>query len=609
MTKNNFSLFTFPILIISLFLICSCAQETFILPDLKSESIKDYRYLVLKAGHETVINTGVHVEKGNFYSIIVSGNIEVERQTRDQKDKKIGPRAGLGVRIGEKSLKVPPINATLQAQEAGEISVLRNINRSWQIRDGARGGYRITIILWNTNDLDYIADYFKKVELANPEQKHLKGISEQVVSLKTYLYALQPDTELSMKEKKSTEVAANELQMSSKSDENNKSPTKSEEVDTESQITVGINTDTDKKNGDSYSPVMLIVSPRDGQTISSVAIQLIGVVEDDSGLHKVDIFINGKPLSLDQDRGLRVDHGEAIKRYEFNERVAVNSGKNLIKVVAEDVSGRVTEQTMAVNKKDDKGTVWAVVVGVDTYTNLPHLKYAVKDAVAFNDLLLDTNIVSSSNIFLATDKHANLTNLRTILGTELKKRAGQDDLVIIYFAGHGATERDSRSPDGDGVEKYLLPHDADPDNLYATALPMGEISHIISRINSDRLIFIADACYSGASGGRTVPLQGIRSNLSDAFLNRIASGKGRVIMTASGPNEVSVEDDDLQHGVFTYHLMEAMKGKADYDTDGFVTVDEAYRYVSEKVPNATEQQQHPVKKGTVEGQLILSSAN
>jgi len=138
---------------------------------------------------------------------------------------------------------------------------------------------------------------------------------------------------------------------------------------------------------------------------------------------------------------------------------------------------------------------------------------------------------------------------------------------------------------------------------------MGEISHIISRINSDRLIFIADACYSGASGGRTVPLQGIRSNLSDAFLNRIASGKGRVIMTASGPNEVSVEDDDLQHGVFTYHLMEAMKGKADYDTDGFVTVDEAYRYVSEKVPNATEQQQHPVKKGTVEGQLILSSAN
>ena len=341
----------------------------------------------------------------------------------------------------------------------------------------------------------------------------------------------------------------------------------------------------------------------------SIAIQLIGVVEDDSGLKKVDIIINGKPLTVDEGRGLRVDRVEATKRYEFNERVAVNSGKNFIKIVAEDVSGRVTEQTMTVNRKDDKGKVWAVIVGVDTYTNLPHLKYAVKDAQAFNDLLLENNLVHSKNIFLATNKKANLTSLRTILGTELKKKAGQDDLVIIYFAGHGATERDSRSPDGDGIEKYLLPYDADPNNLYATALPMGEISHILNRINSDRLIFIADACYSGASGGRTIPLQGIRSNLSDEFLNRIASGKGRVIMTASGPNEVSVEDDDLQHGVFTYHLMEAMEGRADYDTDGFVTVDEAYRYVSEKVPNDTDQQQHPIKRGVVEGQLVLGIVN
>ena len=260
---------------------------------------------------------------------------------------------------------------------------------------------------------------------------------------------------------------------------------------------------------------------------------------------------------------------------------------------------------MTVNRKDDKGKVWAVVVGVDTYTNLPHLKYAVKDAKAFNDLLLDNNLVSSKSIFLVTDKQANIANLRTVLGTKLKQKAGKDDLVIIYFAGHGATERDSRSPDGDGLEKYLLPYDADPENLYATALPMREVSHILDRINSERLVFIADACYSGASGGRTLARQGIRANLSDAYIDRISRGKGRVIMTASGANEVSVEDDELEHGVFTYHLIEALKGKADYDDDGFVTVDETYRFVSEEVPNATGQQQHPVKRGVVEGQLVL----
>lgn len=47
-----------------------------------------------------------------------------------------------------------------------------------------------------------------------------------------------------------------------------------------------------------------------------------------------------------------------------------------------------------------------------------------------------------------------------------------------------------------------------------------------------------------------------------------------------------MEKDDLQHGGFTYYLLEALKGAADTDRDGAVTVDEVYRYVSEKVPQA-----------------------
>jgi uncharacterized caspase-like protein len=76
-------------------------------------------------------------------------------------------------------------------------------------------------------------------------------------------------------------------------------------------------------------------------------------------------------------------------------------------------------------------------------------------------------------------------------------------------------------------------------------------------------------------------------------------------MTASGANEVSVENDQFGHGVFTYYLVEGLKGEADADGDGFITVDEAYRYVSDKVPQATGQEQHPIKKGTVKGRLIL----
>jgi uncharacterized caspase-like protein len=165
------------------------------------------------------------------------------------------------------------------------------------------------------------------------------------------------------------------------------------------------------------------------------------------------------------------------------------------------------------------------------------------------------------------------------------------------------------SPDGDGLEKYLLPYNADPQDLYATALPMEEILRIFNRIRAERLVFIADSCYSGASGGRTISLTGVRANISDAFLDRISRGKGRIILTASGANEVSCENDTLKHGIFTYFLLEGLRGKADADQDGVVTVDEAYAYVSKHVPQATGQEQHPVKKGTVEGRLILSVIN
>jgi len=392
MIINCFSIFCFPVLIIFLSLISSCSQITYNLPDLKSESIEDYKYLFLAGEDRGIRNTGVYVKKGNLYSIVASGIISSTPPMTHVLDKrKFEPKSKLKVRIAGKIQKIPPINATLVAQDTGEISVFTKNPPNQRIS----GGYKITIIVWSTRNLDYIADYFKNAELANPEQEQLEGISEQAISLKTYLNKLHPDSELSLKEKKSTEVEESTPQVSSKPDENKSSPTKPKEVGTESQITVGGNTDTNKINGDNYSPMMLIVSPRDGQTISSIAIQLIGVVEDDSGLQKVDIFINGKPITVDQGRGLRVDHVEATKRYEFNEKVAVNSGENFIKIVAEDVSGRITEQTMTVNRKDDKGKVWAVIVGVDTYTNLPHLKYAVKDAQAFNNLLLVNNLVPS----------------------------------------------------------------------------------------------------------------------------------------------------------------------------------------------------------------------
>jgi uncharacterized caspase-like protein len=88
----------------------------------------------------------------------------------------------------------------------------------------------------------------------------------------------------------------------------------------------------------------------------------------------------------------------------------------------------------------------------------------------------------------------------------------------------------------------------------------------------------------------------LRPSISDSFLDRVAQGEGRVIITASEPNEVSMEREDLGHGIFTYYLLESLS-KGDIDGDGSITANEVFRYVSKWVPVASGQNQHPVKKG------------
>ncbi len=357
--------------------------------------------------------------------------------------------------------------------------------------------------------------------------------------------------------------------------------------------------------GAKIPPLLLITSPEDGRQNETDAVRLAGAVEDDLGLMRLEVLVNGRPVESGDARGIRPVVVPAPKRLSFERRIPLAQGVNRIHVKATDTDGLISERFLTVHYSTSRRNVWAAVVGINDYPHLPKLKYAVNDARAFQQFLIEKNRVPAENITLLLNEKASLKNLRSALGTRLKNAAGQNDMVIIFFAGHGATERDATSADGDGLEKYLLPWETDPFDLYSTAMPMREIAHIFGRIRSDRLIFIADSCYSGASGGRTISVTGTRANITDGFLERLSGGRGKVILTASAANEVSIEKDELQHGVFTYYLLEGLRGAADTDRDGIVTVDEAYRYVSEKVPYTTGQEQHPVKKGSIEGNLVI----
>jgi hypothetical protein len=351
-------------------------------------------------------------------------------------------------------------------------------------------------------------------------------------------------------------------------------------------------------------PVIVIVGLKDGMIVDTEYLSLLGVAESARGVAKLEILVNQQLASRKVGRDLQLVAKDS-SRVDFSERIRLREGKNEITVAAQDVEGLTAKRTLSIQFTRKKEEVWAVVIGISNYKSIPSLKYAANDAREFYRYLTEVNGIPKDHVWLLLDEEATLDRLRSTLGTQLRRQAGKDDMVIIYLAGHGATERDATSPDGDGLEKYILPNNADPKDLYSTAMPMSEVARIFNRISSERLVFISDTCYSGASGGRTIPVLGARANVSGTFLDRLSQGKGRVILTASGANEVSVEKDELKHGVFTYYLLEALRGQGDTDKDGVITVDEVYRYVSMKVPQATGQDQHPVKKGEVTGEIVL----
>jgi uncharacterized caspase-like protein len=310
--------------------------------------------------------------------------------------------------------------------------------------------------------------------------------------------------------------------------------------------------------------------------------------------------------------------------------VTLRSGANAIVITASEPDGTVRQEVRTIIYDAPKVAAvppapaapaapaherWAVVVGVGNYESaaIPRLRYTVPDAEAVYETLIGPAGFKKDNVLLLTDRSERKPTLRNIkwaLGTFLGRSARKDDTVFIFFAGHGAPEVDTRGIERDGLAKYLIPSDADPDDLYSTALPMDELQTIFGRIEAERVVAFLDACYSGAAGGRTFAAKKTRAGaVDDLFLERLTRSKGRAIITASRPTEVSIELPELGHGIFSYYLVSGLRGAADLNRDGIISLQELYEYVEQQVTAKSRSvggNQHPVMKGELEGVLPLA---
>jgi branched-chain amino acid transport system substrate-binding protein len=157
----------------------------------------------------------------------------------------------------------------------------------------------------------------------------------------------------------------------------------------------------------------------------------------------------------------------------------------------------------------------------------------------------------------------------------------RDDLVLLYFTGHGLKDQKARF----FLSTRDTGRDQNGDFRRATALAASKLQEYITDSRSQRQIIILDCCFSGALV-QGMPIMGmpIKGELN---IQEELGGKGRAILTSSSPIEYSFESDNNDLSIYTKYLVEGIEtGAADKDGDQLISVNELHEYASERVKEA-----------------------
>jgi len=224
---------------------------------------------------------------------------------------------------------------------------------------------------------------------------------------------------------------------------------------------------------------------------------------------------------------------------------------------------------------------WALVVGTERYSNLPAVAFAASDAKTATNYFTNLLGVPEKNVLLLENEKATRSAVTAKLKDYLPENLEKDSVLYVYFAGHGM-------PDVATGEPYLMLFDSEATNVSRTGYGLKELLADIGSLKIQHSFLFTDACFSGmAARGTKMLVPGARPAVLRVEDVNVATGK-IVAMGASTGAQLSHAYQDKRHGLFTYYLLEGMRGPADSNKDGVVTFGELYPYVKENVERVSK---------------------
>ena len=224
---------------------------------------------------------------------------------------------------------------------------------------------------------------------------------------------------------------------------------------------------------------------------------------------------------------------------------------------------------------------YVLSVGISAYRDpqIAARKYAALDAELVAAYFQTLGGVPAANIRLLQDWKGLRSDIEDFILEWLPRRLTADSVVIVYFSGHAAV-----SPGG---ETYLIPYDG-AHNSTARLYPLKDLEAGLARLKTKQTLFIFDG------GILAIGPTGTKRR-GPAW----SSGKSSIlhVIGTTGLRD-GLEPARLRHGLFTYYLLRGLKGDADTNVDGDVTLGELTTFIERTVPAAAKrefgQEQRPL---------------
>ncbi|MCB9522427.1 MAG: caspase family protein [Myxococcales bacterium] len=203
------------------------------------------------------------------------------------------------------------------------------------------------------------------------------------------------------------------------------------------------------------------------------------------------------------------------------------------------------------------------------------LLYAEADARQVADVLRQLGGVPSDRITLVLGEQAPAVERRlAAIKAEVAaaRQAGRPSALVVYYSGHS---------------------DAQALHLDGTRLPLRGLVDTVEQAQAATRLVVLDACRSGGASR----VKGVSATESFALdFVEPSAVEGLAVITSSTARESSLESDRLRGSFFTHYLVAGLRGAADADGDGRVTLSEAYDHAFHETVRAsgrTTQLQHP----------------